>query len=152
MNIYFSSLRKLEMKPLSPISLRGKKQEPVELFLLIFLGSFLLRRFWSRLWRIDQEQCQLEDINAHHNQVLTLKDRKRFLQLSTGDLKCLFFQQITIMNPLLMMIPWRSQLNPTSVPETIMAKGMCRVHFVLKASRIPKIGIENKQYIIADKM
>lgn len=51
-----------------------------------------------------------------------------------------------------MMMPWSSQAMPTSEPEAIMGKGMCRVHFFLKASMMPSTGNENRQYMMAVRM
>lgn len=59
-----------------------------------------------------------------------------------------FSRLITITNPLLMMIPWSSQQNPTSDPDRIMGSGMWRVHLSLNVCHIPIIGSTKKQYII----
>lgn len=115
---------------------------------LFELFSFLLLLFlfavWNGLWWIYHEQWQLEEINSNHGKVLELKRIYKHLILL---ICCEYFGFITITMPLLMMMPWRNQQDPTSVPDRIIGNGMWRVHFWVKVFLMSSTGMANMQYM-----
>lgn len=56
-------------------------------------------------------------------------------------------QLITITIALLIMMPWRNQQEPTSVPDKIIGNGRCRVHLYLNAFTRSMTGKTKKQYM-----